>query len=690
MDSTPGRQLRRGFLRSLGFGAGALVAPAWLKAADSQRRPNIIVMMADDMGFSDIGCYGGEIRTPNLDRLAAGGVRFTQFYNTARCCPTRASLLTGLYPHQAGVGHMVGDKGHDSYRGDLNRRCVTIAEALGSAGYHTYMSGKWHVTKSTGPSGPRDNWPRQRGFDRYYGTLVGAGSFWTPDALLRDNRRLKAYPPDFYYTDAISDGAAQFIRQHEQTAAGDPFFLYVAYTSPHWPLHAPKQDVDRYRGRYMDGWDALREERHARMIDMGIVDAEWPLTPRDSAATAWAQVPEEKRREMDWRMAVYAAQIDRMDQGVGRIVSSLEQTGQLEDTLVLFLADNGGCAEGGPWGFERKKGGTLGENTSFASYGLSWANASNTPFRLYKHWVHEGGISSPLIAHWPRGIRAKGELRGQPGHVIDIMATCVAVSGATYPGEPITPLEGKSLVPAFADQLIGREAIYWEHEGNRAVRRGKWKLVSRHPGNWELYDLEADRTELNDLAAKQAEIVADMSAMYEAWAARCGVQPWPVRANVGSSNTEFDLRAGTVLAQVESPRVARRAFAVEATVTPRGPQGVIVAQGGSRVGWALYVVGGHVAAAFRRTGDDGLTVVESPDPLPDGEVTLGARIARNGDITLSVNGEQVAEASSHGSLDDMPTEGLEVGTDDNGLVWELGERTVFEGEIESVSIRLRD
>ena len=524
---------RRDILRAMGLGAAGLALPRVLGCQDAVKsKPNIVLIMVDDMGFSDIGCYGGEIRTPNLDNLAANGLRFTQFDNTARCCPTRAGLMTGLYPHQTGVGHMMGDRGLPAYRGNLNRNCVTIAEALKSAGYSTYMAGKWHVTRFTKPEGPKDNWPRQRGFDRFFGTLTGAGSFYKPKTLTRENTQLETYPEDFFYTDAINDTAAGYITEHHKAKPNDPFFIYVAHTAPHWPLHAPKEDVERYRGKYMKGWDALRAERHARMIDMGIVRNEWPITPRDRAATAWADVDEEKRKEMDLRMAVYAAQIDRVDQGIGRIVDALKRTGRLDNTLILFLADNGGCAEGGPWGFERKKGGTLGEDSSFASYGLSWANASNTPFRRYKHWVHEGGISTPLIVHWPSRVKAKGELRRQPGHIIDIMATCLDVSGATYPkefgGHPITPLEGKSLVPAFDGKPIQREAIYWEHEGNRAVRKGKWKLVSKHPGKWELYDLEADRTELNDLAAAHPDIVGELSALYDAWAKRCNVLPWPI------------------------------------------------------------------------------------------------------------------------------------------------------------------
>jgi arylsulfatase len=518
--------------------------------------------MSDDMGFSDIGCYGGEIRTPNLDGLAARGLRFTQFYNTARCCPTRASLMTGLYQHQAGVGHMMDDRGYESYRGDLNNRCVTIAEVLKLAGYGTYMSGKWHVTRYRRPEGPKHNWPRQRGYDRFFGTIHGAGSFFDPCSLTRDNTQI---PPgdDFYYTDAISDNAVNYIREHK---SDNPFFMYVAYTATHWPMHALPEDIARYKGRYDGGWDTLRAERHKRMIELGIVDKKWKITPRDKAAPPWTEA-----EDKEWfarRMEVYAAMLDCMDQGIGRIVAELKKTGNFEDTLIFFLADNGGCAEEyGSDGAVRPDpskpvvlkpmdknalqpdmkpkvtrdgrpvrtgyGVMPGPADTYVAYGKPWANASNTPFRLYKHWVHEGGISTPLIAHWPKRIKAHGKLRHQPGHLIDIMATCVDVAGAEYPseykGNKITPMEGKSLSPAFDNKPIQREAIYWEHEGNRAVRQGKWKLVSRHPGKWELYDIEADRTELTDLAQKYPEKLEQLKVLYKSWAARCGVQPWPVR-----------------------------------------------------------------------------------------------------------------------------------------------------------------
>ncbi|MCC2671305.1 MAG: sulfatase [Armatimonadetes bacterium] len=551
--------------------AGWTAASRAARAAAPPSRPNIVVIMADDMGYSDLGCYGGEIRTPNLDRLASGGLRFTQFYNAARCCPTRASLLTGLYPHQAGVGHMVDTpKPAPGYRGDLNRSSVTLAEVLKSSGYHTLMTGKWHVTPL---NDSKANWPVQRGFERYYGTIHGAGSYFAPVSLTDGNTPIRA-TGDFYYTDEVSEHAESWVKEYAPKT--DPFFMYVAYTAPHWPLHARESDVERYRGVYDQGWDALREQRRKRQVELGIVDPKWPLTPRDPLVPEW-------RSEMnkEWqarRMAVYAAQVDRMDRGIGRIMEALRKSGELDNTLVLFLADNGGCAEevGPRWagahipdatrdGRPVRKGNdrliSPGPEDTYCSYGLPWANASNTPFRLYKHWVHEGGISTPLIAHWPAGIARgasalaappgaqtttlrgsrQGLLTDEPGHLVDLMSTVVAAAGAQYPaafeGQPITPMEGKSLLPAFRGNSLGPRVLYWEHEGNRAVRRGNWKLVSKYnprvSQGWELYDLSADRTEMNNLAAQQPALVRELEALYDAWAARCGVLPWPVQAPAG-------------------------------------------------------------------------------------------------------------------------------------------------------------
>jgi arylsulfatase len=510
---------RRDFLR---LSAVAPAAARSLRAAREKRRPNIVLIMADDMGFSDIGCFGSEIATPNLDRMAAGGLRFTQFYNCARCCPTRASLLTGLYNHQAGVGHMVQQRGFPAYQGYLNERCLTLAEALRPAGYHVVMSGKWHVGED------RPHWPTDRGFERYFGLISGASNYFRLDKGRKMALDDQSFMPGdgFYMTDAITDYAVQYI--DEYCSKKEPFLLYLAYTAPHWPLHALPEDIAKYRGRYMKGWDTLRRERHERQKSMGIVDRRWPLTPRDSEAPAWETVAD--REDRDLRMAVYAAQIDRLDQCIGRVMGKLRQSGIEEDTLVLFLADNGGCAEEKIAG---EKAVPPGPADSFTSYGRPWANASNTPFRLYKHWVHEGGIASPLIAYWPRGIKARNKLVHEPAHVMDMMATCLDIAEASYPrtygGRDLIPLEGRSLLPLLrGGKRHGHEALFWEHEGNRAVRKGRWKLVSRYPERWEIYDLAMDRTEMNDLSPEHPDLLTEMTALYDSWAARCGVIPWDV------------------------------------------------------------------------------------------------------------------------------------------------------------------
>ncbi len=565
----------RGIALALALALAAVSARAARAADETGRpsRPNIVLIMADDMGYTDVGCYGSEIRTPNLDRLAAGGVRFTQFYNTSRCCPTRAALLTGLYSHQAGIGLMTGDRGWDAYRGDLNRRCVTIAEALRPAGYRNYMSGKWHVTKHVSPQGPKHNWPIQRGFDCFYGTIIGAGSFYDPATLCRDNDYItpvndSSYRPEhFYYSDAISDNAVEYLRSHRAEHGSKPFFLYVSYTSAHWPMHAPEEDIARYRGKYDDGWTPIREARFRRAQELGVLDGKWKMSPD---ARSWDQV-EHKAWEIRC-MEVYAAMVDRMDQGIGRIVDELRRQKVLDDTIVIYLQDNGGCAEGygrrsnaerirgvkheplGPNDFQKKIWPPMqtrdgrpvrtgppampGAEDTFVAYGVGWANASNTPFRGFKHDGYEGGISTPFIVYWPRGIPAarRNSIVHEPSHLIDLMATFVDASGARYPsvvaGEKIQPMEGVSLLPALSGKPLARQApLGFEHHGNLALRDGRWKIVSAYrrnqPTRWELYDMDVDRTELEDVSTKHPEKKQELIAKWHAWADRVGVQPWP-------------------------------------------------------------------------------------------------------------------------------------------------------------------
>ena len=497
------------------------------------QRPNIVLIMVDDMGFSDLGCYGGEIDTPNLDALAAGGIRFTHFYNAARCCPTRASLLTGVHPHQAGMGGMVADNGAEegrySYLGHLNRESVTLAEVLGNAGYATYMSGKWHVGEE------HPNWPMDRGFDRHYGLISGAMNYFDIRKTKKpgverifSNENEYDQPPaeNFYATDAFTDYAVERMDEHAEER---PFFLYLSYTAPHWPLHALPEDIAKYEDRYVNGWDTIRQERYERLLQLGLIDSAWRLSPRDEQAADWDSLDNDTKDLMARKMAVYAAQVDRMDQGVGRVVEALKRKGVYENTLIMFLSDNGACHEGGPLGFDRDngEGGPLGGVDSYQSYGLSWSNASNTPFRRHKHWVHEGGIATPLIVHWP-GHVPENAITDEVGHIIDFMPTCCEVAGATYPeefdGHAIQPVQGRSLVPVFEGRSrTPHEILHWAHEGNHAIRAGKWKLVMEANSPWELYDMEADRTELNDLSQQRPDVVEELRDKFERWAREVGV-----------------------------------------------------------------------------------------------------------------------------------------------------------------------
>lgn len=694
--------------------------------------PNILVILADDVGYSDIGCYGGEIETPNLDALAKGGVRFTQFYNTARCCPTRASLLTGLHPHQAGMGHMTVDHGYDGYRGMLNDRCVTMAEVLRPAGYGTYMCGKWHVTRNDNVDSDQGAWPVQRGFEKYYGTIKGGGSFYDPTSLCRQNTFITPvndpeYRPDrFYYTDAISDNAVRFLQQHSQQSPEKPFFMYLAYTSAHWPMHALESDIARYRGRYDAGYEAIRAARFAKMKKLGLLPKNAELSP---GALKWSDV-----KDKAWEarcMEVYAAMLTCMDRGIGRVVEQLKKDRRFENTLILYLQDNGGCAEGvgraangpapaslRPFGpndlqprvsppmqtrdgrWVRTGPGVMpGPEDTFVAYGQGWANVSNTPFREYKHWTHEGGISTPLIAHWPKGIPAsrRGALERQPGQLPDVMATLVDVSGARYPeeyrGRKIKPMEGTSLRPAFAGQAVGRsKPLVWEHEANRAIREGDWKLVAKEDAPWELYNLENDRSELHDLAASEPERVRVMAAAWDAWAARADVLPlggWRGKApgeNTGSRARRFELKAGDRLPRGRAPAIAGRAFTLTVKFdTGPATDGVLVAQGGSAVGYTLYLQDGKLAFLTRGRGG---AATAATSMRVTGEHTATARLAADGTMTLSVDGRVAATAKRPGPIPTMPVDGLEVGIDEAGAVGPYTAPNPFGGRIDSVLIEL--
>jgi len=494
----------------------------------AEEKPNVLVILADDMGWSDLGSQGSEIATPHLDRLAAAGVSFRQFYNAARCCPTRASLLTGLYPHQAGIGEMVVDRpGPEKgpYQGYLNDTCTTLAEALKPAGYRSYLSGKWHVGEF------RPQWPVDRGFDHAYGLISGAMNYHdirkckSPGlerVFAKDGERIVPEAEGFYATEAFTTAAAGFLEDHRKEHAGKPWFLYLAYTAPHWPLHAPEEIVKKYEDRYRAGWQPVREARHRKQLELGVIPAGTPLSPPDGAD--WGKLPEGKRAELTRKMAVYAAMMEVMDAEIGRLVASLEKAGELENTLIVFLSDNGAAAEGGPLGANMRPDlkGPIGTVDSYHNYGQSWSNVSNTPFRRHKAHTHEGGIRTPCIVHWPAGLKVKAGSRVEAvGHVIDLMPTLCEIAGAKSP----EGLPGKSLLPVLRGGEGGSRTLGWEHFGAAAWRDGDWKLVRKNAkAAWELYDLAKDPCEMSDLAAVEKERAAAMAAAWGRWAKEVGVR----------------------------------------------------------------------------------------------------------------------------------------------------------------------
>ncbi len=503
--------------------------------SSSSPRPNIIVIMVDDMWISDIGPYGGEIPTPNLDALAGKGLKFSQFYNTGRCCPTRASLLTGLYPHQAGVGWMTNNQGVPGYQGRLADDCVTIAEVLGTAGYFTAMTGKWHVGFDQGAT------PSSRGFYRSLNLPAGGVHFSNQTGSKGDSKLFlngeevemddPRFDPPWYAADLWTRQGIRFI--DEAMEAKKPFFLYLAHTAPHFPCMAPEETIAKYRGKYMEGWDRLREARHQRQIESGFVAKEWAITPRPDAIPAWDSLDEKEKIRYDDMMAIYAAMIDEVDRNLGELVGALREREVIDNTLILFLTDNGGNAESGITG--KYEGDHPGDPHSNVFIGQCWAHLNNTPFRLYKHYNHEGGIASPLIAHWPDGISREQGRDGwidTPTHLIDLMATCVDLGGAKYPelrdGTAVQPMEGMSLRPLFGGGELAPRAIFFEHEGNAAIRKGNEKLVRQgRQGEWELFDMAADRTEQNNLAAEIPELVSRLEDEWSAWARRARVLPLP-------------------------------------------------------------------------------------------------------------------------------------------------------------------
>jgi arylsulfatase A-like enzyme len=525
-------------------------------SAKSSERPNIVLIMADDLGYSDLGCYGGEMATPNIDKLSKAGMSFTQFYNTGRCCPTRASLMTGLYPHNAGIGHMLSKSPNGLYSGDLSRNAITIAEGLKPAGYSTYMAGKWHLTpwSATVDENPTTNWPNARGFDEFFGTIASIRSFYSPPSIARNERSLSPPKGDFYYTEAINDFACHVIEEHDKQ---HPFFLYVPQVAPHWPLHARESAIEKFQKRYLAGWDELAKQRYERMVRLNLIDKSWPRRDSHPDSFQWEKIAPENREWFARRMATYAAMVEAVDDGVGQIMNTLRKRKMLDNTLIIFLSDNGGCAEEiGPLGrakgfpLKTRTGKTIrlgnhpeidpGPEDTYSSYGLEWAQFSNTPFRNFKSFVHEGGISTPAIFHWPGKI--KSGWTSEVAHVIDVLPTCLELCHQEYPQDyrkrKIKPLDGRSIVETLTGtahpktQHAEKEQVrdlFWEHEGNQAVRSGNWKLVRAFGDEWHLFRIDRDRLEVRNLAGTHPEKVAELKSAYVDWAKRNGVKQWEGR-----------------------------------------------------------------------------------------------------------------------------------------------------------------
>ncbi len=662
-------------------------------------RPNILLILADDLGFSDLGCYGSEIATPNLDKLAAKGLRFTQFYNSARCCPTRASLLTGLYPQQAGMGEMAGGNrlGPPGYEGRLVDRCVTIPEVLKPAGYRCYMVGKWHLGHQPTPV--------DRGFDEFYGMLGGFNSCWQEHpyySRLPADRPPREYAPgEFYSTDAFGDYALDFLADARKTPA-QPWFLYLAFNAAHFPLHAPEQEVAKYEKVYARGWDTIREERFKRQKKLGIIPKDTVLTPRSFIPANWANkdtgwadrynppwdsLPADRRADLARRMAVFAGMVDRMDQNIGGVLADLRRHKELDNTLIVYLSDNGACAEWDPFGFDGESGPNnilhagedlkkVGGPDSYVSYGSGWANACNTPWRLYKHYTHEGGIATGCIMSWPVGLKRKGQIDAAPNHIADLMATVVEVTGASYPktfnGHDILPMEGRSLLPVLRGESEPPRTLFFEHEGHRGVREGQWKAVSLKGQPWELYDIEHDRSELHDLAPQHTDIVARLAEAWDSWADRCFV-----RRPEQKETHRADLPI------VPTPQIANRALAISCEVTPSSRDGVILAQGGNQQGYALWLRDGSLVFSVRINRQ--VTSIAAP-AIPVGRFRLTAKLNRDASMVLAIDGKSVAEGKAPGLIPQQPVDELSIGEDLRTAVGDYTAPHPLGGKVEHVRI----
>ena len=721
-------------LCSVLLASAVLLWPTPPVAAAPADRPNVLIILADDLGYSDLGCYGGEIRTPHIDRLAKAGARFTQCYNSARCCPSRASLMTGLYPSQAGIGDFTTGRPNvkrgPGYLGRLNGRCATIAEVLGPAGYACYYVGKWHLHPETGPIA--------RGFDEFYGYTSGHShdqydaGFYT---RLPDERKKEIDPPQgkFYATDVFNEYALEFLRQGQ--ASGKPWFLFLGHSSPHFPVQAPAESADPYETIYRRGWDALRSERYERMKTLGIVDGDhWTLTDRalvpvdrDDIANGfpgqsnpkWSSLSDDRRADLARRMAVFAAMVEHVDRGVGDIVRHLRVTGDLDNTLIIFLSDNGACYEWGPFGFDgRSRTGKtilhrgddlrrIGGPGTHHSYGSGWANLGNTPLRLYKHFTHEGGIGTPLIVHWPKRFDGASDWIRAPVHVMDILPTICDAAGAKYPSRVgdrrVLPVEGRSLLPVVLGERVADRGIGFDHQEARAWREGDWKIVwsKRMPREieWELYNIAEDRCETRNIAGEHPARVQRMAKRWEQWARRVGVI-WPVDAPIGRDGRPLrtgptgapstrapstrapSTRAPSTRAK-EAPRIENRELRISCEVEAESSNGVIVAQGGREQGYAIHLRDGKIAFDVRIHGK--VTRIESERTVPT-SFRVSAVLTKK-EMRLEVDGDTVAQAPSPGLIPVQPKDGLDKGFDGLTAAGDYEAPNRLQGRITKVEVK---
>ena len=700
---------------------------------DAKSRPNIIVVLVDDMGYSDLGSFGGEVRTPHLDRLAKNGLRFTQNYNSARCCPSRASLLTGLYSHQAGIANFTGRDSTDrlgpAYLGKLNKQCMTLAEVLKEVGYSTYGVGKWHVG--------HEEIPTDRGFDEYYGYIRGhSTSQWKAGNYQRlpEGRKeeLKYENDEYYATDAFNDYAIEFLSQAQKKE--EPFFLYLAHSSPHFPLEAPAETRDSYLKTYRKGWDKLRKERFEKQKRMGLVTDSWKFTElsdvpvdRDDIANQfagkpnpnWKDVAQNRQEDLVYRMATFAAMIDHVDQGIGKILSLLEKGEDLENTLILFTSDNGACYEWGPFGFDQssRKGFTklhegkelqnVGGPGTYHSVGSAWSCLSNTPLRMYKHFNHEGGNCSPLLVHWPKGIIDTDRWIRSPVHLIDFMPTVLEVSEAHYPksfkGEDLIPVEGKSLVPFFKGEgNTDDRVLCFDHFESSAIRKGDWKLVrgnNRYKNRtWELYNLAEDRCETNNLIDSYAVKAEELQTEWLQWAKRVKITPYyshveenpaKVRKKLKKDAEGFYiLKHGDQVAREYAPKFAQKSIVIKLSIT-RGKEksGVLISHGGNRCGYSLYLVDGRPAFSCRLDGT--LHTIRATEILPEKRVSLSVELLSDGGVSFEIDGVVEGEGELPGLFNNHPQDPLEVGNDSQSTVVSYDSNSRFKGQIDEAKLKIK-